>query len=129
MDTRRELQKEFDEMVSAAEKGLQDDMNQLQAKLQSGEVDMRDASRKLATAMMTTQKQLESKRERMQRDLNIKLEKVDTDFNNEINRIQGQYKLWSVVLPPIPPLLIALAVLFVRRIRESEGVPNSRRRK
>jgi ABC-2 type transport system permease protein len=128
-DTRKNLQEEFNEMVSTAEKGLQDEMNKLRTNLQSGTMNEGEAARKLAAAMMTTQKQLDSERERMQRDLNIKLEKADVNLNEYINRIQGQYKLWSVVLPPIPPLMIALAVFFVRRIRESGGVPNSRRRK
>ena len=88
-----------------------------------------EASRKVAAAMMAAEKRLQMEEERMQREFTHKLEKADVNLNEYINRIQGQYKLWSVVLPPIPPLAIALAVFFVRRIRESEGVPNSRRRK
>ena len=129
METRRELQRECEEMEAAANQGLQDEMNRLRTNLQSGSMNEGEAARKLAAAMMTAQKQLESESARMQRELNIKLERADVNLNEYINRIQGQYKLWSVVLPPIPPLMIALAVFFVRRVRESEGVPSSRRRK
>jgi ABC-2 type transport system permease protein len=36
--------------------------------------------------------------------------------------------MWAVVLPPIPPLLVALVVFFTRRAREREGVSRARLR-
>ena len=42
--------------------------------------------------------------------------------------MQIQYKLWAVLLPPIPPLLVAVVVFFTRRAREREGVAKSRLR-
>jgi len=128
-DTQGKLQKEFEERVTTEEKELQSKMEQLRAEFGRGTVNEDEAARKLAAAMMAAQKRLESERERMQRELTKKLEEADVTLNEHISRVQGQYKLWSVVLPPIPPLLIALTVLFVRRVRESGGVPVSRRRK
>jgi hypothetical protein len=116
-------------MGTVAQKEMQDEMDQLRTSLRSGTVTEREASQKLAAKMMSTQKRLESEQERLQRELNKKMEEADVRLNEYINRIQGKYKLWSVVLPPIPPLVIALTVFFVRRIRESEGVPLSRRKK
>jgi hypothetical protein len=130
MDTRRALQQEFEEAVVTAQKGLDEKIAQLRREFQLGGItDEGEASRRLSAALRTAQKHLESERERMQRQLNAKLTEAEVKLNEHISRIQGQYKLWSVVLPPIPPLAIALTVLFVRRIRESEGVPVSRRRK
>jgi ABC-2 type transport system permease protein len=129
MDTKKDLQKLYEEQAAAEEKAFQDKMAQLKKELQSGIIDEQTAGGKFMTAMMAAQKNLESIRGRMQRELSDKIERADVDLNEEVNRIQGQYKLWSVVLPPIPPLVIALTVLFVRRIRESGGVPTSRRRK
>jgi ABC-2 type transport system permease protein len=128
-ETQENLQKEFREKVESAEKGLQDKMDQLRTQLRSGEVNEGEAARKLSAAMMATQKNVESERERIQREQNIKLEKAEVESNERISTIQGKYKLWSVLLPPIPPLAIALGVFFVRRIRESEGIPSSRRKK
>jgi len=128
-DTQGKLQKEFEERVTAEERELQNKMEQLRAEFGRGTMNEGEAARKLAAAMMTAQKRLESERGRTQRELTKKLEEADVKLNEHISRIQGQYKLWSVVLPPIPPLLIALTVLFVRRVRESGGIPVSRRRK
>ena len=129
METRRTLQAEFETRVTEEEEALQARMERLRAEYQLGAMNQDEVIRRLGAAMMTAQKRLDSERERMQRELNIKLEEAEVKLNEHIRRVQGQYKLWSVVLPPIPPLVIALAVFFVRRIRESEGVPSSRRRK
>jgi len=129
MDAKKDLQNEFKEKAEAEEKELQGKMEQLRTDFRGGAMNEGEAARKVSAALMTAQKRLESERERMQRELNIKLERADVKLNEHISKVQGQYKLWSVVLPPIPPLVIALTVFFVRRIRESEGIPLSRRRK
>ena len=129
METRRNLQNEFQERAEAEERALQDVMNQLRQGFDQRMLNEGEAMRRLGTAMMSAQKRLDVERERMQRELNIKLEEAEVKLNEHIRRVQGQYKLWSVVLPPIPPLLIALTVWFVRRVRESEGIPTARRRK
>jgi ABC-2 type transport system permease protein len=128
-DTQRNLQEAFKEVATNEQQKMQDEMDQLRASLRSGAVNEGEAAQKLAAKMMSAQKRLDSEQDRMQRELNTKIEEADVRLNEHINRIQGQYKLWSVVLPPIPPLVIALTVFFVRRIRESEGVPLSRRKK
>ncbi|REJ67892.1 MAG: ABC transporter permease [Planctomycetota bacterium] len=51
---------------------------------------------------------------------------IDRAMALEIRSVQDRYKLWAVVLPPIPPLLIAVCVFFVRRSNEREGVQSDR---
>ena len=63
---------------------------------------------------------------------------TDAWFNQRLCRVQGsvarlsgvqdEYKRWALILPPIPPLLVALFVYFRRRSREQEGVSRSRLR-
>ena len=77
------------------------------------------------------------------RNLNRKLEDQKTEnhqkYNEEIRKIndaqeakilgmQGTYKLWAVIIPPIPPLLVAAFVFFHRRAKEREGVSSKRLR-
>jgi len=42
--------------------------------------------------------------------------------------VQSGNKLCAILLPPILPLLLALIVLIVRRVREQEGVSRDRLR-
>ena len=60
------------------------------------------------------------------RDRDIK--SAETKLALEIQRVQSQYKLWSVVLPPLPPLLLACFVFWRRRGEEREGISRSRLR-
>ena len=53
---------------------------------------------------------------------------VETDLTKEVRRLQDWYKMWAVLLPPIPPLLVGCFVFFNRRAREREGVAKSRLR-
>jgi ABC-2 type transport system permease protein len=129
MDSKKGYEEEFNELRAEEQKKFNAKMEKIKEDLQGGDVNREEASRKISAAMMTAEKRLEAEEKRIQREFTIKLEEADVKLNEEINRVQGQYKIWSVVLPPIPPLLIAFAVFFVRRIRESEGIPVSRRRK
>ena len=61
-------------------------------------------------------------------DKDRKIKQIETKQASEIRRLQDRYKMWAVVLPPIPPLIVALIVFFTRRAREREGVARSRLR-
>jgi ABC-2 type transport system permease protein len=129
MDKKKSRQDEYKKEEEEERQKLQAEMNQLREQLEKGGMNPNEAAQKFATKYMAAQKRLESKEERLQWELNIDMEKADVELNEYISGVQGRYKLWSVGLPPIPPLLIAFVVFFVRRIRESEGIPLSRRRK
>ncbi len=57
-----------------------------------------------------------------------KINKIETDLALKVKQVQDRYKMWAVLLPPIPPLLVAVFVFFSRRAREREGVARSRLR-
>ncbi len=62
------------------------------------------------------------------RDRVRKVKEIETDLSLSIRKMQDRYKMWAVLLPPIPPLLLAIGVFITRRIREREGVVRSRLR-
>ncbi|MDR3182266.1 MAG: Gldg family protein [Planctomycetaceae bacterium] len=128
-DDRKRLQEEFETKAAAETKELESQMQKLETEYKSGAVSEDEVVRKLLTAKMSAEKRLETEKEKAQRELNIQLEKADVVLNEYIRRVQGYYKFWAVTLPPLPPLLIAFGVYFIRRVREREGIPASRRRK
>ena len=65
--------------------------------------------------------QLEAKQERSRKQ-------IDRQLNQDISGVQDLYKFFAIVLPPIPPILLALCVYFRRRKAEQEGVARSRLR-
>ena len=73
-------------------------------------------------------RQNKQKIQQLTRELEDKVKEIGTKLVREEQRIQDRYKLWSVLLPPIPPLIVALVVWTVRRVREREGISTRRRR-
>ncbi len=56
------------------------------------------------------------------------LQKTERDLALEIRRVQDEYKFLAVMLPPIPPLVLAVIVFGWRRRLEKVGVPQQRMR-
>ena len=85
---------------------------QQEAKIQSG---------LLARRLLVKRKQLEKVRDE---GIAESRRKADTEVLN----LQNAYKFWAIFLPPIPPLLVGVAVFVSRRVREREGISKNRLR-
>ena len=57
-----------------------------------------------------------------------KLKQIEYDLEQEVRAVQGRYKKFAILIPPIPPLLVALYVFFRRREAEREGIVKERLR-
>ncbi|MCY2974310.1 MAG: Gldg family protein [Planctomycetota bacterium] len=71
-------------------------------------------------------RQLEAKLKQLQRERDKGIQIAQSKADKEILKIQNNYKMWAVFLPPIPPLLVGIAVFVSRRLREREGITKSR---
>jgi len=90
----------------------------------------------LQAAAVLLQIELEAAQKRNTRDLeeqarkrDAELRAIQTSLNKDVSRVRDWFKFSAVVFPPIPPLMIAVLVFVLRRVRESEGVSATRRRK
>jgi ABC-2 type transport system permease protein len=129
---------DFDKAVKDANKGMEDSVKELQEvvdelrkRSEKGEdvsAELQAAVERLNIKRETAQQRFDAKRKQLelQRDRQIKSIRRDVDL--EVRKIQTGYKLWAVVLPPIPPLLVGLVVFVRRRLREREGISRSRMR-
>lgn len=71
---------------------------------------------------------LQAKETQLKQKVDEEYKKIERNLAAEIRSVQDGYKRWAVLLPPIPPLLLAAWVFFDRRRREREGVAKSRLR-
>lgn len=126
---REKLQKDFNDHFDKEQEALSRREEDLRKQLESGRVAENEIAIKLLTEMAAAQKRVNDAKEEQERQLNIALEESEVDLNENIRTIQGWYKFYAVVFPPIPPLVVGLMVLLVRRIRETEGIPKTRRKK
>ncbi|MCG8586140.1 MAG: Gldg family protein [Pirellulales bacterium] len=119
---------------------LERERDQIQAKIDEVQDEFENASdiserKKLLakrTALRMTfddaQKQFQYDRIQEQRKRDEAIEKMQDELKTEIESLEDHYKWLAVVLPPIPPLLVAIGVYFTRRAREKEGVSKNRLR-
>jgi len=91
-------------------------------------INAQQAAIDILTLQQAEQQRLKTKIDTLtlQRDREIK--KSERTLAQEIRRVQDSYKLWAVLLPPIPPLIVAFIVFFNRRAKEREGVSKARLR-
>ena len=83
---------------------------------------------RVAMKQQDLERQREAKIEQLRREKERNVNKIETELALKVRQVQDQYKMWAVLLPPIPPLIVAAIVLFTRRKREREGVARSRLR-
>lgn len=83
---------------------------------------------KMGMVTMRNQRNANDQAVKRATQMQAKQRKIERNLELKRKGIQNQYKAWAVILPPIPPLLVGLAVFIRRRLRESEGVAATRRR-
>ena len=64
----------------------------------------------------------------LEKERNQKVKESERELAAKIRGVQDRYKLLAVLLPPIPPILLAFFVFFHRRKAEQEGVDTRRLR-
>jgi ABC-2 type transport system permease protein len=64
----------------------------------------------------------------LEKERNRRVKQSERELAAQIRGVQDRYKLLAVLLPPIPPVLLAFFVFFHRRKAEQEGVDTRRLR-
>ena len=86
------------------------------------------AVQQLASRQRLAQRRLDTKLEQLKRKRDAEIEQVERSLEATIRREQDWQKWLAVMLPPIPPLVVAFFVFFRRRAQERAGVAQSRLR-
>jgi ABC-2 type transport system permease protein len=73
-------------------------------------------------------RKLDVERARAEKKASRKIKEIDRSLALDVRGVQDKYKFISVLIPPIPPLLVAFFVFFHRRRGEQEGVSRARLR-
>jgi len=111
---------------------LQSDLQKLVDQSKNNEAAIRAAvgvaQQKLAWQEARNQREQQNDEQRLARELQEELRRIQRELELNRAKIQNEYKFWAVVLPPFPPLLVALAVFARRRLRERDGVSKARLR-
>jgi len=132
----------FNDKFDAAERAASDAMQKELAKFENrirelqaqGDPDSQQATQamqaiqQLASSQRLAQRKLDTTVERLRRERDAGIEEAERSLETTIRREQDRQKWLAVILPPIPPLVVAFFVFFRRRALEREGVAKSRLR-
>ncbi len=126
-----EDKKKTEDEQAEADKHAQDLAKKYEDAQQKGQAISPELEMELQEALMNKAVEMQrvtNKKEQIQRDYNREVEQLDRKRNSDIRQEQNWYKFMAVLIPPIPPFLVALFVYFRRRAEEREGVAKSRLR-
>ncbi|MCR4412594.1 MAG: Gldg family protein [Thermoguttaceae bacterium] len=133
--SRRETVRTIDNLLDDVKKAAEDeraklrrDIKQLREQMQSQNLSAAAIDDQIGIYREEAEKRLNRRLEEQQQKVRQDIEQIQTRQQLELRQVQDRYKMAAVLLPPIPPLLVAIGVLFLRRMQEREGVSRSRLR-
>jgi len=126
---------EFEKAEREASEGMEKEVGAFEKKIKEME-DQGDTNRQaamqaiqqLASSQRLAQRKLDTKIEQLRRKRDAEVDTVERKLESTIRREQDRQKWLAVILPPIPPLIVAFFVFFRRRALERERAWRSRLR-
>ena len=110
--------REFEEEQRKEEAALQETMVKLSERKTSTQELTREEKLEVQAALTAANERLHAKLDEKRRALNLKLEEERREVDEFTRQVQGRYKAFAAILPPIPPLVIGCCVYFYRRRRQ-----------
>lgn len=120
-----DFRKEFESKRQAEQAKLDEEVEKIKNKKDADPLSILNA---VQLYQQGAQKRLQNTIQGLERERDQKIKSSETDYARETRTMQNKVKFYSVVFPPILPLLMGVAVFFNRRAREREGVAKSRLR-
>jgi ABC-2 type transport system permease protein len=124
-DAREQFTKDFEAEEQKEQKVIDEKVAELKKRKN---MDIQQMAIEVAMMQQSLEQQRQTKLAQLHTEKDQKINKIETDLALKVKQVQDRYKMWAVILPPIPPLLLAVFVFFSRRRREREGVARSRLR-
>ena len=113
--------KEFEEERQKEEDALQKTVQELAERDSSQKELSREESVELQSSIVAAQQRLTSVLDEKKRKFDRKVEEEQREVDEYVRQTQGRYKAFAAILPPIPPLVIALLVYAYRRRRQGSS--------
>jgi ABC-2 type transport system permease protein len=124
--------KERDEFIEKIETREEIATEEMQAAIEEVESEdgLGDLERQvlLEQTRRIAQQKLEAEAEALADERREKIKEIEFERDQDIRSVQDRYKLYALLVPPILPLVLAMAVFFWRRDLERQGVSRERLR-
>jgi len=90
------------------------------------DLDSRTKEIMLASKRRDEQQKFDREKTSIEEEKNRKIEESRFNMKMEENKIKKRHKIYAIVFPIIPPLLIAILIFFYRRSKENFGADETR---
>lgn len=109
--------KEFEAFRKKEEESLQKRVQELANKTKSGQPG-KEESLELQSAIVASQQRLTQILEEKQNQYNRKVTASQREVDEFVRAVQGRYKMFAILLPPVVPLSIGIVVYIARKRRQ-----------
>lgn len=120
---RDEFIAEFDTERSKEQSKLDERVSEIEKRT---DLDTLQKANMVEIARVSGEKRLQARTKRLEQERDKKIEQEDRNLELSIRSLQNWCKVWAVIVPPIPPLVVGVLIFFRRRAREREGVSRAR---
>ena len=119
------MDQEFREKISEAEQRFQETVEAVENAKNLSDLERRQ---RIGTVRERESERLEAEIKVLNAEKERRLKQIRYKKDQDIRSVQDRYKRYAILVPPIPPLLVALYVFFRRRETERESIAEIRRR-
>ena len=109
--------REFEEERRKEELALQRTVEELSSRDPKQKELNREESVELQSSIVATQQRLQTVLEEKKRKIDRKVEEEQREVDEFVRQMQGRYKTYATLIPPLPPLAIGLVVFIYRKKR------------
>ncbi|TWT31822.1 Gldg family protein [Blastopirellula retiformator] len=90
------------------------------------QIELTKLAKRVQEQQSVAQRKLQVEAERITKELQETQQRIQRELDRQVLKTQNTFKMFAVVLPPIPPILVGLIVFVIRRIKEREGLSKDR---
>ena len=135
-DLTKEAREKRDEKVQAADAAAEKQLEEAKAALQASVeairnkpgLDERTKQIMMKSAEASENRRLMAKQQVIQRDKARSMSAVESEHVRSVNEVRNRIRLFAVLIPPIPAILLGLFLFARKRRRERAITPESRKR-
>jgi ABC-2 type transport system permease protein len=111
--------------LEAAQKALDEAVTAIKAK-----TDLDDTTKQIMirSAEEAENRRLQAQTEQIEREKAKSVDKIRADHARAIDEVRDRIRVFAILIPPIPAILLGLVIFYRKRRRESATIPASRQR-
>jgi ABC-2 type transport system permease protein len=130
-ESRTKRQESIDEANKKAEAELEEAKKALESSVAAirDRPDLDETTKQvmLKSAEEAENRRLEAKTQKIEREKAKAVTKIESAHRRAVEQIQDQMRVWALLFPPIPALLMGIFIFVRKRLREADTIPAERR--